>query len=164
MADLALASQRADIAGDTVIGKAFTKATRPVGGGSTGLEKGDILLIPNDYDVREGNFGQFIFVQIDGTDDVKPFFPSIFHRSYRVANEDGTLTRNRVSASGTAVDLYASVASVEECMNQLKGKKIIVSEMTPVKTVPYGRSNVEVMFVPTIDIYVEERKGNNKKK
>lgn len=130
------------------------------------FEEGDQFVVPQIYEVFNQVIGdnstQFTFVKITnkntGVESVKRLYPSTFTKSRAIANEDGTLTGARISASGTAVALYRSQATVEEGMCTLKGKKLEVTKVTPVRCLRYGTTQVVTSNILTIDI-VEDVAG-----
>lgn len=139
----------------------FTGEIRSTENGA--LEIGDVLVIPNDFKgsvhIRDfnGHDAQYIFCAIDGTDQVKAFYPSTFTKFRIVYKEDGTNTRTPIAAKGTAVNLFktAGQGDVAKGMGALKGKKIKVTNLEEVLTKPYGRTELAKAYIPTIDL-VEE--------
>lgn len=122
---------------------------------NTGLEKGDVFTFPETYDIYERKFGentaQFIFVEI-GNGNVKPFYPSTFTKSRTIYNEDGTSTGQRVHTTGTAAEIFQKAGTVKEGMDALKGKTVIVSDITPVTTLRYGTTELMKAQIPVIDL------------
>ena len=96
------------------------------------FEPGDQFIVPNDaavYTVSIGaNKGQFILVDVKnkntGKASVKRFYPTSLNKWGMIVNEDGTKTGKRISAKGSAHDLYMKARTVNEGFKSLVGKKI----------------------------------------
>lgn len=159
MATLVVELERAEARKDTTANE-FTGAIRPIE--ATGLEKGDVLIIPDDFTGKVkttkigDNKAEYILCQVEGTDQVKQFFPSTFTKSRVIYDEDGTSTGQRVFTTGSAAELFRNNAgSVQKGMEALKGKKIAVTDMMNVRTLRYGTTTLMTATIPVIDI-VEE--------
>lgn len=123
---------------------------------NTGLEKGDTFTFPKTYDkIYERMFGTnkaaYILVEI-GPDNVKPFYPSTFTKSRTIYNEDKTSTGQRVYTTGTAAEIFQKCATVDEGMQKLAGKKVIVSDIKTIRTLRYGTTELMNAQIPVIDL------------
>lgn len=152
MATLAVEMDRAKARGDKKV-NGFNGAIRSLD--NLGLEKGDKFKIPETFDVYEQKIGenkvQYIFVELENG-SAKPFYPSTFVKSRTIYNEDGTSTGERMHTLGTAADLFRSHGDVQAGMNALKGKTLVVSDITPVRTLRYGTTSLMNAQIPTIDL------------
>lgn len=152
MAELTVEVKRAEARGDKKV-NGFKGAVRSLE--NIGLEKGDVLTIPEKFEVFEQKIGdgvtQYIFAQLENG-NVKPFYPSTFTKQRTIYNEDGTSTGERVFTQGSAAELFRGFGSVQEGMDALKGKKIKVTDITPVRTLRYGTTSVMTAQIPTIDL------------
>lgn len=119
-----------------------------------GLEAGDTFTIPNEFAVYEQKIGdnkvQYIMVELENG-NAKPFYPSTFTKSRTVFNEDGTSTGIRKYTLGTAADEFRKHGEVNVAMNALKGKKLKVTKIEPVRTLRYGTDTLMTAQIPTID-------------
>lgn len=160
MATLAVEVKRAESRGDKKA-NGFIGAVRSLE--NTGLEEGDVLVIPTDFSdvtydqMLNGNKVQYVLCQIDGTENVKAFYPSTFTKVRTVYNENGSRVEQggrpvRKYTMGTAAELFRTFGSVEEGMNALRGKKIKVTKITPVRTLRYGTTELMTAQIPTIDL------------
>lgn len=154
MATLAVEVSRAEARKDKMV-NGFSGEIRSLE--NTGLEKGDVLLIPDKFEVRERMFGdnpaQYIFCELEGSNgNVKPFYPSTFTKSRTVYNEDGTSTQTRVHTMGTAAELFRSFGDVAKGMDALRGKKIKVTDIKEVRTLRYGSTSLMTAQIPVIDL------------
>lgn len=156
MATLAVEVARAEARGDKKV-NGFTGAVRSLE--NIGLEKGDVLTIPDRFDVFEQKIGdgvaQYILCKIGDTENVKPFYPSTFTKQRTVYNEDGTTTNTRVHTTGSAADLFRSFGEVQKGMEALRGKKIMVTDVQNVRTLRYETTSLMNAQIPVIDL-VEE--------
>lgn len=156
MATLAVEIARAEARKDKVV-NGFSGEIRSIE--NVGLEKGDILTIPDKFEVREQKFGdnvaQYIFCQLGDTENVKPFYPSTFTKMRTVYDENGVSTGVRVFTTGSAAELFRSFGDVAEGMNALRNKKIRVSDIQEVRTLRYGTTSLMTAQIPVIDL-VEE--------
>lgn len=158
MSTLVVEMERAEARKDTTSNE-FTGAVRPIE--ATGLEKGDVLIIPNDFAGKVmttkigDNKAEYIFCQLEGTDQVKQLFPSTFTKSRVIYDEDGMPTRQRVFTTGSAAELFRSAGSVQKGMEALKGKKIVVSDMMNIRTLRYGTTSLMTAMIPVIDLVDE---------
>lgn len=122
------------------------------------FDKGDIIEIPESFEVYEQPVGtnkvQFIFVKVQNNniESVKKLYPTTFTKSRSIANEDGTLTGERISTKGTAVDLYRSYGTVADAMEALKGKKIQVTDILSVRVLRFGTTQVMNTNILTLDL------------
>lgn len=152
------AIERANVRKDG-IQKGFTGEMRSVE--NQGLELGDVLVMPDNLDeVRVRKFGkgkaEYVFCKLDGTNDVKAFYPSTFYKRRMVVEEDGMPTGQFKYATGTAAELARSFASVNEAMTALLGKKIKVTRIEEFNTLQYGTTTVVSGQVAQLDL-VEEK-------
>lgn len=152
MGVLATEIARARAQGVVSIGNQFTKAIRDVE--LNNLEKGDVFTIPTEFDVQSQKIGEntaeFIFVEVAGG-NVKRFFPSTFSKMRTIHNEDGTSTGQRVFTTGKAAEDFRKYGTVQEGMENLKGKKLIITDMKPVRCLRYGTTTMNTEYVPVID-------------
>ena len=155
----AVEKERALAAGDEKV-NGFSGEIRSLE--NTGLEKGDVLQIPEKIEVFRKYFGKdkenhadYIFCTINGTENVKPFYPSTFVKRRQVYDEDGTPTGEFKYTKGKAADLYRTFAKVEDGMNALRGKKLVVTDIEPVRTLRFGTNTMMTSQIPVID-FVEE--------
>lgn len=153
MATLAVEVARVEARGDKKV-NGFSGAVRSLE--NTGLEKGDILTIPDKFDVYEQKIGegkaQYILCKLGDTENVKPFYPSTFTKRRTIYNEDGSTTNQSVFTKGTAAELFRSFGKVEDGMNALKGKKIKVTDVENIRTLRYGTTTLMTAQIPTIDL------------
>lgn len=156
MATLAVEVSRAEARGDKKV-NGFKGEVRSLE--NIGLEKGDVLTIPQTFQVFEQKIGdgvaQYILCKLGDTENVKPFYPSTFTKQRTVYNEDGTSTQTRVHTTGSAADLFRSFGKVEDGMNALRGKKIVVTDVKTVRTLRYGTTSLMNAQIPVINL-VEE--------
>lgn len=156
MGTLAVEIKRAEARKDKVC-NGFSGEIRSLD--NDGLEKGDVLIIPEKFEVRERRFGdnsaQYILCELEGTDRVKPFYPSTFTKIRTVYDEDGIATSERVHTTGSAAELYRSFGSIADGMDALRGKKICVTDVIPVRTLRYNSDQLMTAQIPVIDL-VEE--------
>lgn len=156
MATLAVEVSRAEARGDKKV-NGFTGAVRSLE--NIGLEKGDVLEIPEKFDVFEQKIGdgtaQYILCKLNGTENVKPFYPSTFTKSRTVYNENGESTRERVHTTGSAAELFRSYGEVAKGMDALRGKKIAVTDIKEVRTLRYGTTSLMTAQIPVIDLVDE---------
>lgn len=156
MATLAVEKQRAEARKDKVV-NGFSGAVRSLE--NTGLEAGDVLVIPDTFEVREQKIGdgtaQYIFCQLGDTQNVKPFYPSTFTKSRQVYDENGQPTGVRKHTMGSAAELFRSFGSVAEGMNALRGKKIKVTNIENVRTLRFGTTTLMTAQIPTIELVKE---------
>ena len=154
MSKLTVEVDRALAAGDKKV-KGFTGAVRNL---ETVLAKGDEFTIPEDYasNVYEqklaGGTAQYIFVETT-KGEVRKLYPSVFTKRRIVVDDNDVVTTDYKSTDGTATDIYKSEGSVEKAMDALKGKTLVVSEVTTFRTTAFGRPGEFVNTnVYTIDI------------
>lgn len=156
MATLAVEISRAEARGDKKV-NGFSGAVRSLE--NIGLEKGDVLTIPEKFEVYEQKIGdgvaQYILCKLGDTENVKPFYPSTFTKSRGVYDENGISTGQRVHTTGSAAELFRSFGKVEDGMNALRGKKIAVTDVQGVRTLRYGTTSLMTAQIPVIDL-VEE--------
>ena len=153
MATLAVEVARAEARGDKKV-NGFSGAIRSLE--NVGLEKDDVLTIPDTFDVYEQKIGdstaQYILCKLGDTENVKPFYPSTFTKSRTVYDEDGKSTQQRVHTKGTAAELFRSFGDVAKGMDALRGKKIKVTDIENVRTLRYGTTSLMTAQIPTIDL------------
>lgn len=153
MATLAVEVARAEARGDKKV-NGFSGAIRSLE--NTGLEMGDVLTIPETFEVFEQKFGdnkaQYILCKLGDTENVKPFYPSTFTKQRTVYNEDGSSTGQRVYTKGTAAELFRSFGDVAKGMDALRGKKIKVTDVENVRTLRYGTTSLMIAQIPTIEL------------
>lgn len=151
MSTLAVEKQRALAAGDKKT-TGFKGAVRSLE--NTGLEKGDEFTFPNDYEVYSTKIGDrevdYIFVEL-ANGNAKRFFPSTFTKSRTVYNEDGTSTGVRKFTTGTAAEEFRKYGKVEDGMNALKGKTVVVTDIETCRTLRYGTTELMDAQIPVID-------------
>lgn len=156
MATLVVEEARAIARGDKKV-NGFSGAVRSLE--NVGLEKGDVLNIPEKFDVYEQKIGdgtaQYILCKLGDTENVKPFYPGTFTKRRAVYNEDGSPTGTFVHTTGSAADLFRTYGKVEDGMNALRGKKIMVTDVQSVRTLRYGTTSLMTAQIPVIDL-VEE--------
>ena len=138
----------------------FTGAVRSLE--NAGLELNDVIVVPDNY-VFEGEgrntfvqtFGTndvpFVICKLDGTDQVKRFFPSTFTKRRRVYDDNKQPTAKFVWTLGTAAEKYRSFTSVKDAMEALKGKKIKVTKLETFKTMRYDRPELMDCQILTLD-------------
>lgn len=161
MATLAVELKRAETNGDHKV-NGFSGAVRSLE--NPGLEVGDTFVIPANPDVYVQKIGQgdnantveYIWVTLDGTENVKRFYPSTFTKSRSIYEDgvNGGLPKNtgvRVNTLGTAADEYRKHATVAEGMAALAGKKVRVTKIDTIKTLRYGFNTTQNTQIPTID-------------
>ncbi len=96
------------------------------------FEPGDQFEVPENatvYTVPIGvNKGQFILVDVKNKntneESCKRFYPTSLNKWGMIVNEDGTKTGQRMTAKGTARELYMKSQTVNEGYKSLIGKKI----------------------------------------
>ena len=123
---------------------------------NTGLEKGDKFTFPTKYDkIYQRMFGEnkasFILVEIS-PDNVKPFYPTTFTKSRTIYNEDKTSTGKRVHTTGTAAEIFQKCATIDEGMQKLAGKTVIVSDVKTIRTLRYNSTELMNAQIPVIDL------------
>lgn len=152
MATLAVEKQRALAAGDKKT-TGFKGAVRSLE--NTGLEKGDEFTFPTgDYEVYSTKIGDreidYIFVELPNG-NAKRFFPSTFTKARTVYNEDGNSTGTRMFTTGTAAEEFRKYGKIEDGMNALKGKTVVVTDIKPCRTLRYGTTELMDAQIPQID-------------
>lgn len=156
MGNLTEEVKRAKAQGDKEAVNGFTGAIRSLE--ILTIEEGDVLVVPTEFKVYEqifanGSKAQYIFLQIDGTDKVKKFYPGTFTKRRRIYEEDGSLSDAEPDfTNGTASELFRSFQTVEDGMNALKGKKIKVTEVRTIRTKDYTTGNIVNQQIPKIDL------------
>ena len=153
---MAVEIERAQKRGDRKLAK-FEGAVRSLE--NIGLEKGDVFTIPATFEVYEQKFGdtgkaQYIFVEVEnnGVKTVKPFYPSTMTKTRAIYNEDGTPTGSRMSTKGTAAEEFRNHGGVQEAMEALAGKTLVVSNIETVRTLRFGTTSLMDAQIPTIDL------------
>ena len=123
-----------------------------------GFIEGDSFTVPETFEVYSQKFGrgenansaQFIYVDVtakSGEKYVKQLFPSSFNKSVEVYEDTPSgqplkSTGNRETAEGTAIDKFREFVTVQEGMEQLAGKKLVVSKVKRVTTKRYDRDQL----------------------
>lgn len=152
MGTLAVEKQRNLSRGDKKV-NGFSGAIRSLE--ALNLEKGDTFVIPESFEVFEQKIGegtaQYIFVEL-ANGNAKPFYPSTMTKRRTIYNEDGTSTGEAVFTTGTAAELFRSFGSVQEGMEALKGKKIVVSDVKTVRTLRFGTASLMNAQIPVLDL------------
>lgn len=152
MATLAVELERNKARGDKRV-NGFSGAIRSLD--NLGLEKGDKFTLPEEYEVYEQMIGdntvQYIMVELEDGNS-KPFYPSTLYKSRTIYNEDGTSTGERVHTMGTASELFRTKGSVQEGMELLKGRTLVVSDIKTVRTLRYGTTQLMNAQIATIDL------------
>ena len=153
---MAVEIERAQKRGDRKLAK-FEGAVRSLE--NINLEKGDTFTIPTTFEVYEQKFGdtgkaQYIFVEVEnnGVKTVKPFYPSTMTKTRAIHNEDGTPTGTRMSTKGTAAEEFRKHGGVQEAMEALAGKTLVVSNIETVRTLRFGTTSLMEAQIPTIDL------------
>lgn len=135
--------------------------TEVIGNVPTPWKKGDIITFPttiegNAFKTPIGNKKyEYIVVSVkgaDGTERFANFFPSLFRRRARVCNwetvDKAIPTNDFVVAGGSIVDkLYTKAARMNDVMNKLLGKSIVISEVHEVESQEFGSTNPALVKV-----------------
>ena len=123
------------------------------------FEVNEEFTFPTTFDVYEQYFGdtgkaQYIFVEVEnnGNKTVKPFYPSTMTKTRAIYNEDGTPTGTRMSTKGTAAEEFRNHGGVQEAMEALAGKTLVVSNIETVRTLRFGTTSLMDAQIPTIDL------------
>ena len=87
-----------------------------------------------------------------GVKTVKPFYPSTMTKTRAIYNEDGTPTGTRMSTKGTAAEEFRNHGGVQEAMEALAGKTLVVSNIETVRTLRFGTTSLMDAQIPTIDL------------
>ena len=126
------------------------------------LEVGDVLHIPQDFDVLEMKFNQddpdevphqFAVVEVtqqDGSVRHWRFFPNSLMKARRPF-VDGHYQK-KVKSTGTAVDLAQTVDTVNEMMNLFRGKDILVANATLVTEKVYRTGELRDTHIYQYDL------------
>lgn len=126
------------------------------------LEVGDVLHIPQDFDVLEMKFNQddpdekphqFVVVEVtqqDGNTRHWRFFPNSLMKARRPF-VDGHYQK-KVKSTGTAVDLALTVDTVNELMDLLRGKNILVADATLVTEKNYRTGEIRDTHIYKYDL------------
>lgn len=130
------------------------------------FEAGDVFTIPSDFTDRifsskipnTKREAEYLLVDMENG-DVKRFYPSTFTKRRQYYDEDKMPTGKYETAKGTAVDKFKSKVDVNEAMEQFKGLKLKITQMTKVRTLRWGTADLTDAYVPTIDIVEEEKKS-----
>ena len=69
-----------------------------------------------------------------------------------IYNEDGTPTGTRMSTKGTAAEEFRNHGGVQEAMEALAGKTLVVSNIETVRTLRFGTTSLMDAQIPTIDL------------
>lgn len=153
MSTLAIETARAEARKDQVV-NGFSGEVRSIE--NTGLEVDDVLIIPETFKVYERKFGdnkaQYIFCELEGTDQVKAFYPSTFTKRRTVYNEDGTSAKKNAFTTGTATELFRSFGDVKSGMDALKGKKIKVTAINEARTRRFNSTELMMAQFPVLDL------------
>lgn len=135
-----------------------------IGNVPTPWEKGDVITFPttvkgNSFKTKIGaKKYEYIVVQVKGADGAERcanFFPSLFRRRARVCDWDtvdgvdvATPTNDFVVAGGSIVEkLYNRMSRVNEVVNAILGKSIVISEVHEVQSMEFGSTNPELAKV-----------------
>lgn len=113
------------------------------------LEVGDIIEIPNNFKVFERPFGRDAnasspkypfalckLIKKDGSEQRFQFFPNSLCKTITPI-KDGK-RQPRIKTTGTATEAYAKFATVNEALDSLKGKKILIADETVYTIIRYG--------------------------
>ena len=163
MAIMSVEIGRANTNGERVKGNTFSAATRDVE--INGFVKGDYFTIPDTFEVREMSFGsnksEYIFVTVNGVDNAKKFFPSMMWKRRLEYKEekasDGGIIPTPIGwkhTMGKAAEDFLKFGTVQEAMENLKGKTLEITNVEEVRTVRYGTTNDMV----TTNIYTIDYK------
>ena len=163
MAIMSVEIGRANTNGERVKGNTFSAATRDVE--INGFVKGDYFTIPDTFEVREMSFGsnkaEYIFVTVNGVDNAKKFFPSMMWKRRLEYKEekasDGGIIPTPIGCKhtmGKAAEDFLKFGTVQEAMENLKGKTLQIVDVEEVRTVRYGTTNDMV----TTNIYTIDYK------
>lgn len=164
--DLELYLAKAQAADEGI--KSFSEV---IGNVPTPWEKGDTLEFPdkiigNSFKTKIGTKKyEYIVVKVTGADGLvryANFFPSLFRRRARVCeidSKDGVdiavPTDEFVVAGGSIVEkLYQKSSRVNDVVNAVLGRKIVISEVREVTTQKYGTTEPD-----TTKVYDFEPKG-----
>lgn len=142
------------VAGGAVEQQSFSGAMRDVELNT--LQKGMKLKYEGTEKVYKrtfnGNPAECCLLAVNGdVNNMIEFYPSVFWKSRAEVREDGTLTGNRIHTTGTAADAFRACATVQEGMNAIKGREIVIADMKPVKCLRYGSTEVVTANIPVID-------------
>lgn len=138
--------------------------TEVIGNVPTPWEKGDVITFPeairgNSFKTKIGNKKyEYIVVHVrsaNGEEHYANFFPSLFRRRARVCEWDtvdgvevATPTNDFVVAGGSIVDrLYNTSSKVNDVVNTILGKSIVISEIHEVQSMEFGSTNPELAKV-----------------
>ena len=163
MANMTVATEKANTNGERIKGNSFSKEVRDVE--INGFVKGDYFTIPDTFEVREISFGknkaEYIFVTVNGTNDVKKFFPSMMWKR-RLEYKEEKASNGEVlpvpigwkHTTGKAAEDFLKFGTVQEAMENLKGKTLVIADVEEIRTVRYGTTNDMV----TTNIYTIDYK------
>ena len=164
MANMIVETGRANANGERIKGNSFSAATRDVE--INGFVRGDYFTIPDTFEVREMSFGrnkaEYIFVTVNGVDNAKKFFPSMMWKR-RLEYKEEKATNGEVCpvpigwkhTTGKAAEDFLKFGTVQEAMENLKGKTLVIADVEEVRTVRYGTTNDMV----TTNIYTIDYKN-----
>lgn len=154
------------LAGGAIKVTGFSGAVRPTE--LNNFVEGDTFTFPEEYEVLQMKFGDnavdFILVEVVNEqieeESVKRFFPSTMWKNRVVVDDQGKIS-GRAHTDGTLAEHFQTFGSVQDAMDDVKGKKVVISKMTTIKTLRYGTSEIVNATIPTIDL-VEEGKKKRK--
>lgn len=118
------------------------------------FEKGDTFIIPENPDIYETKVGdrkvQYIFVEVQ-SGAFKKFYPSTMTKSRQVYNENLTPTGERVHTTGSAAEVFQNCGTVEEGMQKLANRKLIISDIQIIRSIRFDRPELQNVQMPVID-------------
>lgn len=163
--------EKSDTSRGKLVGNKFTKAIRAVE--FNGFAEGDQFVIPTEFKVFKQTFGQgddapyaeYIYVDVYakgktvGKDQpvTKQFFPSSFAKSVQPYNKTAPgkpleeAPVDRVIAGGKAAEAFREFVDVQEGMEAVAGKPLVVSKIHAVLTKRYNREELYNAQILDID-------------
>lgn len=163
MSIMSIEAEKANTNGERIKGNSFSKKMRDVE--INGFVKGDYFTIPDTFEVREivypNGRAEYIFVTVNGTNDVKKFFPSMMWKR-RLEYKEEKASNGEVlpvpigwkHTTGKAAEDFLKFGTVQEAMENLKGKTLVIADVEEIRTVRYGTTNDMI----TTNIYTIEYK------
>ncbi len=118
------------------------------------FEKGDTFTIPENPDIYETKVGdrkvQYIFVEVQNG-AFKKFYPSTLTKSRQPYDENLMPVGNRIHTTGTAASAFQNSGTVEEGMNKLANKKLVISDIQIIRSMRFDRPELQNVQIPVID-------------
>lgn len=148
------------------VGKKFSGTVRDIN--FSGFAEGDKLIIPSEFEVFEQTFGrgenaskaEFIYVEVtekSGQVKVKQLFPSTFTKTVQEYKKTAPgkilepLDAEPRYTLGSAAEKFREFVDVQEAMEAIADKPLVISKVESVTSKRYGRDELYNAQLLTID-------------